>query len=215
MKLILLGPPGAGKGTQAKLLTERLGLPQISTGDMLREAVREGTELGKKAKAFMDTGGLVTDDLVIGIIRERTARGDCRNGYILDGFPRTIPQAEALDGMLTAQGTAIDRVVSLTVPTEELVERSAGRRSCPACGAMFHVTARPPKVDGVCDACGGALVIRVDDQPDTVRERQRVYGEKTAPLIGYYRKKGALLEVEGLGSVEEILGRIIAGLERK
>jgi adenylate kinase len=212
MKLILLGPPGAGKGTQAKLLTEKLGVPQISTGDMLREAVREGTELGLKAKAFMDAGGLVTDELVVGIIRDRTRKSDCRDGYILDGFPRTIPQAEALDEMLAGQGTGIDRVVSLVVPTEALVERSAGRRSCPKCGAMFHVTARPPKVAGVCDACGEKLVIRVDDQPETVRERQRVYGEKTAPLIEYYRRKGVLFEVEGLGEVDEILGKILAGL---
>jgi adenylate kinase len=212
MRFILLGPPGAGKGTQAKLLVERYGIPQISTGDILREAVKNQTALGLEAKAFMDRGALVPDAVVVGIIRERTAREDCRTGYILDGFPRTIPQAEALGAMVRESGTALDAVVSITVADEELVRRLTGRLSCPSCGAMFHETANPPKRAGLCDTCGTALIVRKDDALETVQNRLGVYREQTAPLIEYYRKGGLLREVDGGGTIEDIFRRITSVL---
>ncbi len=214
MRLILLGPPGAGKGTQAKLLLERYGIPQISTGDILREAVRKGTQLGTQAKSYMDRGALVPDDVVVGIIRERIMAEDCRRGYILDGFPRTIRQAEALDRMLKGTGARLDAVVSLTVDDRVLIGRLAGRLTCPACGAMFHETANPPKKAGTCDACGTALVVRKDDQLETVTNRLKVYREQTAPLIEHYAKSGLLKEVDGLGTIEDVLDRIVAALGR-
>jgi adenylate kinase len=213
VRLILLGPPGVGKGTQAKLLIERYGIPQISTGDILREAVRNGTQLGLEAKKYMDAGGLVPDEVVVGLIADRIAREDCAKGFILDGFPRTIPQAEALDRMIAGAGLSLDAVVSLTVDDAELMRRLTGRRTCPACGSMYHATSNPPKKEGICDGCGGGLIIRSDDSEETVSERLRQYRAKTEPLIGYYRKTGLLREVDGLGTIDGIFGRITGTLE--
>ncbi len=213
MRLILLGPPGAGKGTQAKRLIERYGIPQISTGDILRAAVREGTELGKKAKQYMDAGQLVPDEVVIGIIRERLKEADCAKGFILDGFPRTVPQAEALKGVLSDLGQALDHVVSIEVPDEDLVERLTGRRTCRTCGAMYHVKFNPPKQEGVCDKCGGELYQRDDDREETIRARLKVYHDQTAPLVEFYTKEGLLRRIDGVGSVDEIYGRILGVLE--
>ena len=184
MKLILLGAPGAGKGTQAELICERLSIPTISTGNMIREAMKNGTEMGAKAKAFVDAGNLVPDEVVIGIIKERLANDDCANGFILDGFPRTIPQAEALDNM----GIEIDTVLSIEVADEKIVKRMSGRRVCEKCGASYHLEYKKSKVDGICDACGGNLVCRKDDAPETVLDRLKVYHEQTEPLKGYYEK---------------------------
>jgi len=212
MRLILLGPPGAGKGTQATRLVEKYQIPQISTGDILRAAVRQGTELGKSAKSFMDTGKLVPDSVVIGIIGERLREADCAKGYILDGFPRTVTQADALKDTVAQMGQAIDHVLSVEVPNEELVERLSGRRTCKGCGAMYHVKFSQPKVAGTCDKCGGELFQRDDDQEATIRARLKVYDEQTAPLIAYYRKAGLLRPIDGMGGMEEILGRITAVL---
>ncbi|HDD53243.1 MAG: adenylate kinase [Aquificota bacterium] len=209
MNIIMLGPPGAGKGTQAKMLVERLGIPQISTGDMLREAVKEGTELGKKAKEFMDAGKLVPDEVVIGIVKERLAQPDCEKGFILDGFPRTIPQAEALDKVLEELGKKIDYVINVAVPNEELITRLTGRRTCRQCGAMYHVVFNPPKEEGKCDKCGGELYQRDDDKEETIRQRLEVYEAQTAPLIDYYGKKGVLYNIDGTGSIEEIFQGIL------
>ncbi len=213
MRLILLGPPGAGKGTQAKRLIERYGIPQISTGDILRAAVREGTDLGKTAKKYMDAGKLVPDEVVIGIIEERLKEPDCAKGYILDGFPRTVAQADALTDVLARMGKSIDHVVSIEVPDEELVERLTGRRTCRSCGAMYHVKFSPPQKPGVCDKCGGDLFQRDDDKEETIRARLKVYQEQTAPLIAYYEKAGLLRRVSGVGTVDEIYGRILGVLE--
>ena len=213
MRLILLGPPGAGKGTQAKRLIERYGIPQISTGDILRAAVREGTELGKKAKQYMDAGQLVPDEVVIGIIRERLKEADCAKGFILDGFPRTVPQAEALKSVLAELGQALDHVVSIEVPDEDLVERLTGRRTCRNCGAMYHVKFTPPKQEGVCDKCGGELYQRDDDKEETIRARLKVYHDQTAPLVEFYNEEGLLRRIDGVGSVDEIYGRILGVLE--
>ncbi len=212
MRLILLGPPGAGKGTQATRMVEKYGIPQISTGDILRAALREGTELGKKAKTFMDAGKLVPDSVVIGIIEERLQAADCQKGYILDGFPRTVAQADALQGVVARGGKALDHVISIEVPSEELVGRLSGRRTCKSCSAMYHVKFGPPKKDGVCDKCGGVLYQRDDDQEETIRSRLRVYAEQTEPLIAYYKKAGLLRPIDGIGTMEEIFGRIAAVL---
>ncbi len=209
MNIIMLGPPGAGKGTQAKMLVEKLGIPQISTGDMLRAAVKEGTELGKKAKEYMDAGKLVPDEVVIGIVKERLAQPDCEKGFILDGFPRTIPQAEALDKVLEELGKKIDYVINVAVPNEELITRLTGRRTCRQCGAMYHVVFNPPKVEGKCDKCGGELYQRDDDKEETIRQRLEVYEAQTAPLIEYYEKKGVLYNIDGTGSIEEIFQNIL------
>ena len=213
MRMILLGPPGAGKGTQAKMLIERMGIPQISTGDILRAAVKEGTELGKVAKGHMDGGGLVPDEVVIGIIRERIAQSDCAGGYILDGFPRTIGQAEALDAMLSEMGSSIDAVVSLTADEEELVRRLTGRRTCRQCGFGYHIDSKPSKAEGVCDECGGELYQRDDDSEGPIRNRLSVYREQTTPLTDYYRGKGSLREVDGLGPINEVQERILKALD--
>ncbi len=215
MNLIFLGPPGSGKGTQAKMLVDKYGIPQISTGDILREAVKEGTPLGKEAKKYMDEGKLVPDEVVVGIVRERLKEPDCTKGFILDGFPRTIPQAEALDKTLREMGKGIDHVLSLEVDREELVRRLSGRRTCKRCGAMYHIIFDPPKKDGVCDRCGGELYQRDDDKEETIRERLRVYEEQTAPLIEYYRKKGLLRPIDGVGKIEEIFARIRETIEGK
>ena len=200
MKLILLGGPGAGKGTQAKFLCGKLGVPAISTGDILRAAIAEGSEVGLKAKAYMDGGQLVPDGIIMEIVKERLARPDCAGGFILDGMPRTIPQAEALrDG-----GIAVDAAVSLEVPDEEIVSRISGRRICPACGASFHVVSHPPKAEGVCDSCGGKLITRSDDAPETVRARLDVYHRQTEPLKEFYKREGKLLPVDSTGDIETV-----------
>ncbi len=206
--LILLGPPGAGKGTQAKKLVDNYGIPQISTGDILRKAVKEGTSLGKEAKSYMDAGELVPDSVVIGIIEERLKEPDCKEGYILDGFPRTVPQAEALDGILEKMGSGIDHVVSIEVPDGELMSRLTGRWTCRNCGAMFHEKSQPPKEPGKCDHCGGELYQRDDDKAETIKERLRVYNSQTQPLIEYYSHKGLVRKIDGMGAVDEIFERI-------
>lgn len=208
MNLILLGPPGAGKGTQAKRLAG-MGLPQISTGDILRAAIREGTELGKKAKPLMEAGQLVPDDLVVGIVEHRLRAPDCSRGFVLDGFPRTIPQADALSVALASSGRKIDRVISLEVPDQEIVDRMAGRRSCPSDGSVFHVLQSPPKKEGVCDVCGTPLIQRSDDEPQTVQKRLTAYGQQTAPLKEYYEKEGILYRVNGLASTDQVFADIL------
>jgi len=212
MRLILLGPPGAGKGTQAKLLVDRFKIPQVSTGDMLRAAVKAGTPLGQEARQYMDRGALVPDAVIIGLVRERLQQPDCADGYILDGFPRTVAQAEALEKTLAALQARLDYVVSLEVPAEDLVLRIAGRRTCRNCGAMYHVRFSPSKTDGRCDACGGPTYQRDDDREDTVRRRLTVYAEQTAPLISFYEARGRLRRVPGTGEIAEILQRITAAL---
>ncbi len=198
MNLILLGAPGAGKGTQAELLMEKLSIPGISTGNMLREAIKNGTELGNKVKSYMDGGLLVPDELIMGIVAERVAQPDCANGFILDGVPRTLAQAEALD----AAGVRIDHVVSIEIDDSIIEGRMTGRRVCSACGGSFHVVANPPKTEGVCDLCGGELVIRKDDAPETVRKRLEVYHAQTEVLMGYYEKQGKIRHIEGNQSIE-------------
>lgn len=212
MKLILLGPPGAGKGTQAKMLTDEFSIPQISTGDILRAAVKDGTPLGVKAKSFMDAGGLVSDDVVIGIVAERLQQDDCRNGFILDGFPRTVAQADALQSNLQALGKELDRVVALQVDTEALVERLTGRRTCKACGRGYHVSFDPPSAEGRCDACGGELFQRDDDREETIRRRLDVYDEQTSPLISYYRNAGLLVELDGMQPIADVQTTLLTAL---
>lgn len=211
--IILLGPPGAGKGTQAKKISAEFAIPQISTGDMLREAVKKGTELGKMAKSFMDKGGLVPDEVVIGIVKERLKGADCAKGFILDGFPRTIPQAEALDRVIAELGKAIKAVLSLDVDEKELMERLCGRRTCPSCGAMFHVSFNAPKKAGVCDKCGAALIQRDDDKEETIRTRLENYRKSTAPLIAYYGKSGKLKPVLASGQIDAIYANIARVLQ--
>ena len=198
MNLILLGAPGAGKGTQAELLMEKLSIPGISTGNMLREAIKNGTELGKKVKSYMDGGLLVPDELIMGIVAERVAQPDCANGFMLDGVPRTLAQAEALD----AAGVRIDHVVSIEIDDSVIEGRMTGRRVCSACGASYHVVANPPKTEGVCDSCGGELIIRKDDAPETVRKRLEVYHAQTEILMDYYGKQGKVRHIEGNQSIE-------------
>ena len=208
MNLILLGAPGAGKGTQAELLTEKLGIPAISTGNMLREAMKNGTEVGKQAKSYMDQGLLVPDDVIIGIVRERVSQPDCQKGFILDGVPRTIPQAEALE----KAGIRIDYVVSIEIDDSVIESRMSGRRVCSACGASYHVVANPPKKEGVCDLCGGELVIRKDDVPETVHRRLEVYHQETEALKDYYAKLGKLKLVEGNQPIEDADKAILAAI---
>jgi adenylate kinase len=212
MRIILLGPPGAGKGTQAKLLIERLGVPQISTGDMLRAAVKAGTPLGREAKAYMDRGALVPDGVIIGLVRERLQSADCIRGYILDGFPRTVAQAEALEKTLLELRLSLDHVLCLEVPPEDLVVRIAGRRTCRVCGAMFHVRFSPAKRDGVCDACGGETYQRDDDREDTVRRRLEVYAQQTEPLVRFFEGRGLLRRIAGTGEIPEIFARMVESL---
>ncbi len=213
MNLIFLGPPGAGKGTQAKMLIERYSIPQISTGDILRAAVAEETDLGKKAKEYMEAGKLVPDEVVIGIIEQRLKQSDCEKGFILDGFPRTVAQAEALDKVLENMGSKIDHVLSLDVPAEELIKRLTGRRTCKNCGAMYHVIFKPPKSEGICDKCGGELYQRSDDNEETVKSRLNVYEQQTRPLIDFYNNKGLVGKIDGQGGIKEIFERIIKILE--
>ena len=209
MDIILLGPPGAGKGTQAKMMVEKWNIPQVSTGDILRAAVREGTQLGIEAKSYMDEGELVPDSVVIGIIEERIKEPDAKNGFILDGFPRTIAQAQALDTILEENGRKIDRVISIEVDDEELVTRLTGRRMCKGCGESFHVVFNPPASEKQCDSCGGELYQRDDDKEETIRQRLRVYHDQTSPLIVYYGKRGSLKKIEGTGDISGIFSQIV------
>ena len=209
MNLIFLGAPGAGKGTHAQVLAKKYGIPTISTGDIIRKALKSGTEMGLRAKTYAEAGKLVPDEIVIGMIQERLAAGDCENGFILDGFPRTIPQAEALDGM----GARIDFVVDLEVPEETILRRLSGRRVCEHCGTPYNLSDKRPKVEGVCDLCGGTLVQRKDDQPETVKARLNVYHEQTEPLKGYYAKQGKLRVVEGQEDFSQTDRSIIDAIE--
>ena len=213
MRLILLGPPGAGKGTQAKKLKEKFFIPQISTGDILRRAVKDNAELGVQARSFMDVGQLVPDDLVISLIKERIKEADCETGFILDGFPRTIMQAEKLSETLNEMGLVIDTVVDLVVDAEEVINRLAGRSTCQDCGGMFHVQSCPPKAKGICDNCGGALAQRQDDNSETILKRLDVYQESTAPLKQFYKRQGNLKTVTARGSVDEIFSRVLKMVE--
>jgi len=213
MRLILLGPPGAGKGTQAKKLVGKFGIPQISTGDILRAAVKNGTPLGKEAKAYMDKGELVTDAIVVGIIRDRLQEEDCKKGYILDGFPRTVPQADELKKALSGMGQSIDAVLSIVVANDELMKRLTGRRTCKECGAGYHLLFKAPKTEGVCDQCQGPLFQRDDDKEETIKNRLSVYNDQTKPLIDYYTKEGSLVDIEGTGSIDAIFDRICSVIE--
>jgi len=215
MNLVLLGPPGAGKGTQAKRLAMRFGIPQVSTGDILRQAVKDGTELGKQAAPLMAAGKLVPDDVVVGIVKERLLQPDAAKGFILDGFPRTIPQAEKLEQGLASHGKKLDAVVSLEVPIETLVERISGRRSCPRDGSVYHVVQNPPRRDGICDLCGTSLVQRDDDKPESVRTRMEAYAASTAPLKDFYARRGSLQVVDGVGAPEAIEAAVVHALRSR
>lgn len=208
MKIIMLGAPGAGKGTQAKMIAEKYGLPHISTGDIFRANIKEGTELGKEAKTYMDKGQLVPDELTVRILLDRVAKDDCKNGYVLDGFPRTIPQAEVLDKALTERNDKIDYAINVEVPDENIINRMSGRRACLGCGATYHIVHIPPKQEGVCDKCGQNLVLRDDDKPETVKNRLQVYHEQTQPLIDFYEKKGVLRTVDGTVDMQDVFGAI-------
>ena len=208
MKLILLGAPGAGKGTQAEILCKKLGIPTISTGNILRAAIKDGTPTGLKAKSYIDAGALVPDEVIIGIVHERLAQPDCQNGYILDGVPRTIAQAEALE----KAGIQFDAVVSIEISEEEILSRMSGRRVCGACGSSYNVVAIPPRVEGICDNCGGKLIQRKDDTPETVRERLKVYHTETEPLVDFYRQRGLLRPVRSAGTKDETTQAILAAL---
>ncbi len=208
MRLIFLGPPAAGKGTQARRIAVEYGIPHISTGDILRAAINERTYLGQKAKRYMDQGALVPDDVMIGIVMERLRQNDCEGGFILDGFPRTIPQAEALSKLLKSMNTPLNYVVNMAVPVEEIVRRLSGRLTCQNCGRMFNLMLDPPKTLGRCDCCGGTLIQRVDDRIDTVHERLEVYRQSTQPLIEYYAARGLLTTIDGTGTIDAIAKRI-------
>lgn len=212
MKLILLGPPGAGKGTQAHQLTQKYQIPQISTGDILRQAVKDGTEMGKAAKAYMDRGDLVPDDVILGIVKDRIQAEDCQNGYIFDGFPRTVPQAEGLDELLQQLDTRLDAVISIEVPDEEVVTRLSGRRTCKNCGALYHIVYNPPAKEGICDKCGGELYQRDDDNETTIRQRLAVYHNQTKPLIDYYSAQNLVKGIPGTGTPDEIFAAICNAL---
>ena len=209
MKIIMLGAPGAGKGTQAKKIASKYSIPHISTGDIFRANIKNGTELGKKAKTYMDQGLLVPDELVVDLVVDRVAADDCANGYVLDGFPRTIPQAEALDAALEKIGEAMDYAINVEVPDENIVKRMSGRRACVACGATYHIEHIPPKTEGICDTCGKELILRDDDKPETVLKRLNVYHEQTQPLIDYYTGKGILKEVDGTKDMSEVFDEIV------
>ena len=209
MKLVLIGGPGAGKGTQAKKLSKHFDIAHISTGDLLREQMKLGTELGKKVSEIMNAGGLVSDDIVSAMLAERIKADDCKKGYILDGYPRNVSQAEGLEA-ITGK---LDKVLCFNVDDEVIVDRMTGRRGCPKCGQMFHIKYNPPKKDGICDACGEALVQRKDDNAETVRNRLKVYHETTAPVIDYYNNKGILAEIDGVGDIDEIFAKAVAALE--
>lgn len=212
MKIIMLGAPGAGKGTQAKQIAEKYSIPHISTGDIFRANIKQGTELGKKAKTYMDQGLLVPDELTCDLVMDRIQQEDCRNGFVLDGFPRTIPQAEALDAALTKIGQKMDFAIDVDVPDENIINRMSGRRACLNCGATYHIVSIPPKKEGVCDTCGNELVLREDDKPETVKKRLDVYHAQTQPLIEYYTKQGILKSVDGTQPMEEVFAAIVTVL---
>lgn len=209
MKIIMLGAPGAGKGTQAKKISDKYQIPHISTGDIFRANIKNGTELGKKAKTYMDQGLLVPDELVVDLVVDRLAQDDCANGCVLDGFPRTIPQAESLDAALAAKGEAIDYAIDVDVPDENIINRMSGRRACVACGATYHIVHIPAKVEGVCDRCGESLILRDDDKPETVKKRLDVYHAQTQPLIDYYTAKNVLKSVDGTQDMEAVFQAIV------
>lgn len=209
MKIIMLGAPGAGKGTQAKMIADKYQVPHISTGDIFRANIKNGTELGKEAKKYMDQGLLVPDELTVKLLLDRVANPDCANGYVLDGFPRTIPQAEVLDAALTELGDKIDYAVNVDVPDENIVKRMSGRRACLACGATYHIEHIPPKTEGICDKCGQELVLREDDKPETVMKRLNVYHEQTQPLIDFYSNKGILKSVDGTVDMMDVFAAIV------
>ncbi len=209
MKIIMLGAPGAGKGTQAKKIADKYQIPHISTGDIFRANIKNGTELGKKAKTYMDQGLLVPDELVVDLVVDRLAQEDCANGCVLDGFPRTIPQAESLDAALAAKGEAIDYAIDVDVPDENIINRMSGRRACVACGATYHIVHIPTKVEGVCDRCGEGLILRDDDKPETVKKRLDVYHAQTQPLIEYYTTKNVLKSVDGTQDMEDVFQAIV------
>ena len=213
MKIVMLGAPGAGKGTQAQMIAEKFGLPHISTGDIFRANIKNGTELGKKAKAFMDAGQLVPDELTVELLLDRVKVDDCAKGYVLDGFPRTIPQAQVLTDTLAKTGEQIDYAIDVDVPDSNIVARMSGRRSCPKCGASYHISFIPPKKEGICDNCGSELIQRPDDKPETVQNRLSVYHEQTQPLIDFYKDKGVLRTVDGTKDMKEVFQAISAILE--
>ncbi len=210
MKIIMLGAPGAGKGTQAEMICEKYGLPHVSTGDIFRANIKNGTELGKEAKQYMDKGQLVPDELTVKILLDRVAQDDCKNGYVLDGFPRTIPQAEVLEDALNKLGDKIDYAINVEVPDENIINRMSGRRACVNCGATYHVVYAPTKVEGICDKCGEKLILRDDDKPETVKSRLDVYHKQTQPLIEFYSKKNILKEVDGTVSMNDVFNNIVA-----
>lgn len=209
MKIIMLGAPGAGKGTQAKQIADKYSIPHISTGDIFRANIKEGTELGKKAKTYMDQGLLVPDELVVELVADRIQQDDCKNGFVLDGFPRTIPQAEALDAALEKINEKMDYAIDVDVPDENIIRRMSGRRACLSCGATYHIVSIPTKAEGICDRCGSNVVLRDDDQPETVKKRLEVYHAQTQPLIDYYKNQGILRTVDGVQPMEEVFGAIV------
>jgi adenylate kinase len=213
MKIVMLGAPGAGKGTQANMIAEKYNIPHISTGDIFRANIKNGTELGKEAKSFMDKGQLVPDELTVKLLLDRVAKDDCRDGYVLDGFPRTIPQAEVLDSELGKNGEKIDFAINVDVPDENIIHRMSGRRACLKCGATYHVEYVPPKKEGICDVCGSELVLRDDDKPETVKNRLKVYHDQTQPLIDYYTKQGVLHTVDGTRDVKDVFAGITSVLD--
>ena len=212
MKIVMLGAPGAGKGTQAVNIAKEFGIPHISTGDIFRANIKNQTELGMKAKSYMDKGALVPDDITIGMLLDRIVDNDCKNGFVLDGFPRTIPQAESLKAALSLQDARIDHAIDIEVPDEVITKRMAGRRSCPKCGGTYHIAFNPPKKEGICDNCGTELVQRADDKPETVLERLKTYHDQTQPLIDFYRNEGVLTEVDGTKKPDEVLADILGAL---
>lgn len=212
MKIVMLGAPGAGKGTQAVNIAKEFGIPHISTGDIFRANIKNQTELGMKAKSYMDKGALVPDDITIGMLLDRIVDNDCKNGFVLDGFPRTIPQAESLKAALSLQDARIDHAIDIEVPDEVITNRMGGRRSCPKCGGTYHIAFNPPKKEGICDNCGTELVQRADDKPETVLERLKTYHDQTQPLIDFYRNEGVLTEVDGTKKPDEVLADILGAL---
>ena len=210
MKIIMLGAPGAGKGTQAKKISEKYQIPHISTGDIFRSNIKEGTELGRKAKGYMDQGALVPDELTIGMLIDRIQKEDCNDGYVLDGFPRTIPQAESLKKAISEMGQKIDSAINVDVPDENIINRMSGRRACISCGATYHIVYNPSKVSNVCDVCGAELVLRDDDKPETVKKRLSVYHDQTQPLIDYYGKDGVLVNVDGTQELSKVFSDIVS-----
>ena len=209
MKIIMLGAPGAGKGTQAKMIAAKYGIPHVSTGDIFRANIKNGTELGKKAKTYMDAGQLVPDSLTVDLLIDRISQDDCANGYVLDGFPRTIPQAQCLEDALAARGEAVDYAINVEVPDSNIVNRMGGRRACVTCGATYHIVHIPPKKEGICDKCGSELILRDDDKPETVQNRLKVYHEQTQPLIDFYSAKGVLKEVDGTQDMNAVFEDIV------